>query len=658
MKRSLWLAVLFCGAGGSLWAQVYSSGGPTVNNVGQPVVANVAVCSAKPAGTNAPDCASYVQTYSDSTLLTACTINPSTLGPLQGVGCTNPGTTDSRGNFVIWANSQIAWAEIYGYMIGTYLYPIGIGGGGGGGGGCTPYGSAGDVQENNGTGGCAAAHINDNGTTLTITENITPATAAGYGLGLATLPFANLYIGGSANHSFHFDTSSLSSNVTVYIPNAYSDTVQGIPNPSDAQVVNYIDTSGVQHRIAQTGGGDTITSPFGSINVSGTSTNTHLDVVGAAGYILAGAGPGLTTMPALGEDGVTNGVLTLSNAGASAHTNIATQATSSWTFKFPINAGTNAYVLQTDGSGNTSWVPPTSGGTGCTPIGSSGDLQTNNGSGGCGASHMNDNGTTMTVTESITPASAASKNLGTAPLPFGDGYFGGAANHSFHFDTSAIASNVAVAVPNAASNTVQGIANPSDTNVINYIDASGVQHRIAQSGGGDTITSPFATISVSGTSSNTHLDVVGAAGYILAGAGPGLTAQPTLGNDGVDKGTLTLANDSISAHTVIATQATSNWTFKLPVNAGTSGQFLKTDGSGNTSWASSSSAPQGYSFSGVTTFTIAGATHGLGTKYLILQCYDNANPANFILPAFTVNPTTYDVIVTFTTATSGYCVLI
>ena len=435
--------------------------------------------------------------------------------------------------------------------------------------------------------------------------------------------------------------------------------------------INFIDSSNVTWTATDNGAnnrvdltatvsnsGVSITSPQSTLSIGGTSTNPTLDVVGASGYILAGPGPGLTTNPTLGEDGVTNGMLTLSSAAGSAHTTIATQATSSWTFKFPINAGTNAYVLQTDGSGNTSWVPPTSGGTGCTPIGSSGDLQTNNGSGGCGASHINDNGTTMTVTESITPSVASAKNLGTAPLPFGDGYFGGAANHSFHFDTSAIASNVAVAIPNATSNTVQGIANPSDTNVINYIDASGVQHRIAQSGGGDTITSPYSTINVSGTSSNTHLDVVGAAGYILAGPGPGLTTQPTIGEDGVTKGLILLANDTAVAHTSIGTQATSSWTFKFPATAGTSGQFLKTDGSGNTSWANSSSAPQGYSFSGVTTFTIPGATHGLGTKYLILQCYDNANPANFILPAFTVNPSTYDVIVTFTTATSGYCVLI
>lgn len=41
------------------------------------------------------------------------------------------------------------------------------------------------------------------------------------------------------------------------------------------------------------------------------------------------------------------------------------------------------------------------GGSGCTPGGSSGDLQKNNGSGGCSASGLNDNGTTITTTEAV-----------------------------------------------------------------------------------------------------------------------------------------------------------------------------------------------------------------------------------------------------------------
>jgi hypothetical protein len=190
---------------------------------------------------------------------------------------------------------------------------------------------------------------------MTVTESITPLVAAAKNLGTAPLPFGDGYFGGAANHSFHFDTSAVASNVAVVVPNAASNTVQGIANPSDSEAVNYVGTDGVQHRFTPTG----------------TGANT-----------------------------------TLSNLGSVA-----------------LNA-------------------------------------------------------------SLIPGVAAAENLGTAPLPFGDLFVGGAANHSFHFDTSAVASNVAVAIPNHASNTVQGIANPSDTNVVNYIGTDGVQNRIAQSGGG------------------------------------------------------------------------------------------------------------------------------------------------------------------------------
>ncbi len=237
--------------------------------------------------------------------------------------------------------------------------------------GLSVAGSSGDMQTNNGAGALGAGHINDNGTTMTVTESITPSVAAAKNLGTAPLPFGDGYFGGAANHSFHFDTSSVASNVAVAIPNHASNTVQGISDPSDTEAVNYISTDGVQHRIS-----------------------------------LAG----------------------LSVAG------------------------------------------------------SSGDLQTNDGSGALGAAHINDNGTTMTVTEDITPLVAAAKKFGSAPLPMGDIYVGGAANHSFHFDTSSVASNVAVAIPNHASNTVQGIANPSDSEAVNYISTDGVQHRIVVTG--------------------------------------------------------------------------------------------------------------------------------------------------------------------------------
>lgn len=63
-------------------------------------------------------------------------------------------------------------------------------------------------------------------------------------------------------------------------------------------------------------------------------------------------------------------------------------------------------------------------------------------------------------------------------------------------------------------------------------------------------------------------------------------------------------------------------------------------------------------FTSQTTVTILGTAHQLGNANLLLQCYDNATVPNAIEPAtWTVNPSTYDVIITFASAQSGYCAL-
>jgi hypothetical protein len=63
-------------------------------------------------------------------------------------------------------------------------------------------------------------------------------------------------------------------------------------------------------------------------------------------------------------------------------------------------------------------------------------------------------------------------------------------------------------------------------------------------------------------------------------------------------------------------------------------------------------------FTSQTAVTVAGSTHNLGTSNLIVDCYDDATPANRIEPnTVTVDPSTFDVIVTFTAPQSGKCVL-
>lgn len=66
----------------------------------------------------------------------------------------------------------------------------------------------------------------------------------------------------------------------------------------------------------------------------------------------------------------------------------------------------------------------------------------------------------------------------------------------------------------------------------------------------------------------------------------------------------------------------------------------------------------GTAFTAQTSVTILGTTHGFGTKNLIVSCYDNASPANHIQPAsYTVDGTSFNVVINFATAQTGYCVI-
>ena len=58
------------------------------------------------------------------------------------------------------------------------------------------------------------------------------------------------------------------------------------------------------------------------------------------------------------------------------------------------------------------------------------------------------------------------------------------------------------------------------------------------------------------------------------------------------------------------------------------------------------------------TKTIAGATHGFATTALLVAVYDNASPRNAMAIAWTVNASTYDVVITFGSPQSNYYVVI
>jgi len=64
------------------------------------------------------------------------------------------------------------------------------------------------------------------------------------------------------------------------------------------------------------------------------------------------------------------------------------------------------------------------------------------------------------------------------------------------------------------------------------------------------------------------------------------------------------------------------------------------------------------SFASVTSVTVTGTTHQLSTASLIVEVYDNGNPASMVEPdSVVINPSTYDVLVKFATPQSGIVVI-
>lgn len=102
--------------------------------------------------------------------------------------------------------------------------------------------------------------------------------------------------------------------------------------------------------------------------------------LGTSGTISTGATgqltyyTGTTTLSGNANATISSGALTLGIAGSNSGSLVLSGATSgtvtlktaaaagAWTLTLPTNAGTNGYVLQTDGAGITSWTPNTTGG--------------------------------------------------------------------------------------------------------------------------------------------------------------------------------------------------------------------------------------------------------------------------------------------------------
>jgi hypothetical protein len=180
---------------------------------------------------------------------------------------------------------------------------------------------------------------------------------------------------GSTSGYSGLQSPAVGGNVTWSLPGADGSSGQVlVTNGAGALSFSSI-TSGVSSFQTSLSGLTPSTATGGAITLAGTlgvvSGGTGVTSSTGTGSVVLNTSPSITSAslitPAVGSGGLTiagstSGTLTVkaaANAGG-------------WTFAFPANAGTNGYILSTDGAGNTSWITNTGGGGTVTSINVSG----------------------------------------------------------------------------------------------------------------------------------------------------------------------------------------------------------------------------------------------------------------------------------------------
>ena len=75
-----------------------------------------------------------------------------------------------------------------------------------------------------------------------------------------------------------------------------------------------------------------------------------------SGKLVFDTAPTLSSTVTVGTAGGTTGAMLLNGTTSGTVTLSVADAAGTWTMKLPTSAGTNGYVLTTDGAGNTSWT--------------------------------------------------------------------------------------------------------------------------------------------------------------------------------------------------------------------------------------------------------------------------------------------------------------
>ncbi len=119
-------------------------------------------------------------------------------------------------------------------------------------------------------------------------------------------------------------------------------------------------------------------------------------------------------------------------------------------------------------------------------------------------------------------------------------------------------------------------------------------------------------------------------------------------------------NQSTTGNAATATALAANGTncsagsYPLGVDASGNAEGCTVAGGGSSTAAYISSLFAGPD----TTRTITGATHGYTSAALLVAVYDNASPRNRMEATYSVNSSTFDVVITFASATSNYYVVV
>ena len=237
------------------------------------------------------------------------------------------------------------------------------------GGACTTGGGGGTV--NSGTAG-QIAYYSTSSTIVSGNPNITISNGA-LTLGISTSVLGQAILAGSSSGAVTIQPQAAAGTYNFNLPVTAGTSGQPLLSGGGAGAAMTFGTLGV----AAGGTGQTTLTNHGVLVGAGTGGITQLTAA-AAGTVLTGQGatsdPSFTATPTLGVQQTTQGQLVLANTAAGAFSitvQSSNSASAAWTLTLPTTAGSNGQVLQTNGSGVTTW---TSAGAGTVNSGTTGQL--------------------------------------------------------------------------------------------------------------------------------------------------------------------------------------------------------------------------------------------------------------------------------------------